>query len=360
MYPDIHTVKNLNQPVPPASFFDDDKLSSDSNRRESALLDTTTKRVTVSNAQKLDFEANESKLYSPGRMKKKSDLVKRLVPIDWKMASRMSDCSDEVFYYRPVCGHETKSRIFSSRHCGIRICPVCARKRFLKLQRYFVPALKKYIEENHLYPYLVTTTLKDTLTLPDHKLLKRLYYNLLRHKFFEYYGLDGWYKKQEVVIGKGSGMWHVHDHALMLFKKPIPVIKSGPKAGHAQKAVNQALSDCWRKVTGGVSYIVDIEELDGNYNELIKYLTKSPALFNDRQLAEFIAWQKHQPATSRGGSLRGNAKIKAAIKEAEDLDKVDDPHKIVCETCGETRVEKVYSRWNERLGGFAFHRVMRC
>jgi hypothetical protein len=327
-------------------------------RRESALLDTTVNTVTEFEAKNGTFLTSETKLYTIGRMKSKSLLAKRIDRIDSKLASKMSACGHMVYEYRPICGHPTKSRLFSSRHCRHRICPICARVRSMKLLHHFVPAIKKYVEENHLHPYFVTFTLKNTPALPDPKLLKRLYYNVLRQKFFEDYGLDGWFKNREVVIGKGSRQWHVHDHAFMLFRRPIPLIKSGARAGHAQKSVNQALSDCWRKVTGGVSYIVDIKRFDGNYIELVKYMTKSAAYFNDKELAEFLKWQKNQPSLFRGGSLRGNPKINAAIEESENLDKEDDTRKIVCKTCGETRVMKWLYRWQESIGQYVFYKVV--
>lgn len=180
----------------------------------------------------------------------------------------------------------------------------------------------------------------------------------MRSSFFKKYGLDGWLRGRETIIGRGSGKFHVHDHAVMLFREPIPLIKYGDHAGEAQNAVNQELSDAWRKATGGDSFIVKIKAFDGNYHELIKYITKSTADMTDAQLAEFVTWQKNQPFLFRGGSLRNNPELKAAIKASEDLSKEEDLQKVECPTCGCTETVTVVSNWSYETSTYHFFKVL--
>lgn len=292
----------------------------------------------------------------------------RVSRYDENLGQRLIDCGNIVFRMMPDCEHEQENHIYRSRHCGHRLCFYCCKRRAQKLFFHFKLVLEQYVKKNNYHTYFVTFTKKDTRDLPDPALLKKWYRNLWNSKFWKepifdldstspYYEdiykddvkpfiLDGWIKSRDVIIGKNSGIWHVHDHAAVIVKNPIPIIQYGFHKGDAQNYVNQALSDEWRRITKNDSYIVKIKKFDGNYFELFKYMTKSTGEMTDAQLAEFVLWQKNQRFLFYGGSLRTNPVLVEALKHADNLDKIEKSEVPSCPECGKPFSIWHYGKWN--------------
>jgi hypothetical protein len=262
------------------------------------------------------------------------------------LGQRLIDCGSIVFQMLPDCEHEQEQHVYRARHCGHKLCFYCCKRRAEKLYFHFKPVLEKYVRDHDLHTYFFTFTKKDTRYLPDPALLKKWYRNLWNSKFWEEYGLDGWIKSRDVIIGENSGIWHVHDHAAVIVKNPIPLIRYGFHKDEAQNYVNQALSDEWKRITGNDSYIVKIEKFDGNYFELFKYLTKSTGEMTDAQLGEFVHWQTHQRFLSYGGSLKTNPDLVDALHASDDLDKIDRSEVPICPVCGKPFSIWHYGKWN--------------
>jgi hypothetical protein len=300
----------------------------------------------------------------------------RVSRYDEKLGQRLIDCGTVLFKMRPDCDHEQEHHIYRARHCGHRLCFTCCKRRAEKLFFHFKPVLDDYVKKNNLHTYFFTFTKKDTRYLPDPALLKKWYRNLWNSKFWKepifdpdpaspYYEevdkddvkpfvLDGWIKSRDVIIGENSGIWHVHDHAMVITENPIPLIRRGKHKGEAQNYVNQALSDEWRRITGNDSYIVKIKKFDGNYFELFKYLTKSTGEMTDAQLAEFVRWQKNQRFLSYGGSLKTNPVLVDALRHADDLDEINKSEIPSCPVCGKPFSIWDYGKWNFSTGQYDY------
>jgi hypothetical protein len=284
---------------------------------------------------------------------------KRVFLSDPDLGSRIMDCGRIVYCILPDCEHTMKAKIYLAKHCGSRLCPYCCKRRSEKLVHLFAPVLEKYVQTENLHAYFITFTKRDTLELPDPKLLKGWYRNIFRSSFWNPYGLEGWLKTREVSIGKNSGLWHVHDHALVLLRNIIPPELFRMGFLKPLSPVYQALSDAWLKVTGGDSFVINIQKFDGNYYELFKYMTKSTAEMNDTQLAEFVHWQKGQHFFSRGGKLWKNSEIKKAFKESEDLDHVHRDELQRCPVCGAPPTIMKYYQWNFEANCYEYWKLER-
>jgi hypothetical protein len=278
-----------------------------------------------------------------------SDRVKSFNP---RLAMRIRKCGEHVKWRETDCIHRKIGRIFQDRFCMFRLCPSCINRLAIRMMKFFAPALKKYIDAQGLYAYFVTLTLRDTEHLPDKQSLRLWLKNMMRSEFWLSYGLHGFFRACEVKIGSGSGRFHLHYHFLILTEMPIDTIQFGQREHHAEIYINQALSDTWSQITSGSGSIVDIKDFDGNYNELMKYVTKSAGEMNDTQLKEFCTWSYNYRFYAFGGKLYNNLQLRRAIKEAHQLDNEDDVEDLVCEVCGCCDNVDRSARWNYDLKRF--------
>jgi hypothetical protein len=210
---------------------------------------------------------------------------------------------------------------------------------------------------NGLFASFVTLTLKNTESLPASKDLVRWKKRLLSSNFWQPYGLYGTLGSLEVKIGEGSGLWHVHFHLVCFTERAIPVIETGTEAGKWQVSVNQSLSESWKKANEGNGFIVRGVSFDGNYQEVLKYLTKESETMTDEQLKEFCTWSHRRRFVFLTGGLFANPELKALLKQAEEenIEQVEESHH--CPECGCTDYEREDIVWNRSLRSYVLERV---
>jgi len=139
--------------------------------------------------------------------------------------------------------------------CGDRLCPICARRRQAKYQRYLI--LKAKSKENLKNLRFITFTVQNQESLDKA-------FNDLRKAIKRLKDRDIW--KNNIIGGcysievtKSNKGWHVHVH----------IVAEG-------KYILQAdLSKAWKEVTDSNSYIVDIRKVK-SYKQFVKELSKYP------------------------------------------------------------------------------------
>jgi hypothetical protein len=208
--------------------------------------------------------------------------------------------------------------------------------------RRFTGPLAEYGKGKHAH--FLTVTYVNSEHLPDRKRLAKDFRNLMRRDIWKQYGgIVGGVSKLEVTFNERTRQFHVHIHAVIYTMEPIPtfVDKSGKERWQV-KSVNQAVSDVWRQITGGSSYIVDGRAFDGNCEELMKYITKIDELqrMPERQFQELCAWMKGMRTFTTFGGLYGMKFPDPGKKEKHDA---------ACE-CGCTVHEELQLEYNARLG----------
>jgi hypothetical protein len=116
-------------------------------------------------------------------------------------------------------------------------------------------------------PYLLTLTVKDGPDLRERfEHLRKAVSDLVasrRKKGGRYSpigSVQAGFGSIEIVRGKGSGLWHVHMHALVFSEGPLPVVPDGTGAWRFD-----ALSEWWHKRTGD-SFIVECHPVVGSWS----------------------------------------------------------------------------------------------
>lgn len=170
------------------------------------------------------------------------------------------------------------------------LCPLCAIRRGAKALKAYTDRLSIVLPENPgLKPYLVTVTTKNGADLGerfDHYVQSMKRYHDQRREAnkvkkhgrctapVELNKALGGVSSIEIKRGSGSGLWHVHSHAVWLCEVPPDAVQ---------------LAAEWKAVTGD-SHIVDVRPFSGNsmedylqgFMEVFKYAVK----FSSMELAD--------------------------------------------------------------------------
>jgi len=247
-------------------------------------------------------------------------------------------------YHRAVCRSCGKAQnVTEAYHCGDRLCPVCASRRSARMSGRWDRAIKAFQAENPSHAYFLTVTFADSEELKPFANYTNPRRMLLRHPWWRQYGLIGSVSAFETKLGKGSGRWHSHFHMVLFTRYPVPLIETGEHAGEFQNTVNQEISDLWRELTGGESYIVKGVQFDGNTKELVKYMSKSPDRLPDEKLLELATWSKGKRFLSTSGKCYNNPVMREAMTDGEE-----EYGLRPCPTCGGTEFELHSYSWSDR------------
>jgi hypothetical protein len=253
-----------------------------------------------------------------------------------------------VYWYETDCAHHKHSRIFSVRYCGHRLCPACSKRRSIKDIKHIGGGLSKYSKDNNLFPYLLTLTLKNTPKLPDPKLLAQFRKYFFRLSYLKTIGYVGAYWALETKRGSGSGLWHVHFHIIFFTNAPLPTYFDQSGVEKVDLSIATKITDCWTTATGGLGRVTDFRHFDGNYAEVLKYVSKGLADLPDKEFSELITWMKGVRFKGFVGSLYRNKELRLAMDAADDIDSEEDLEKIVCPICGCTKTIKKTATWSYR------------
>jgi len=193
------------------------------------------------------------------------------------------------------CGH---IKIFEVG-CGIRLCPDCSHKIARRNAKKYMPYVKTFKK-----PALLTlTTIRQ----------KRLNFKEIRRQFSMF---RKYYTKMITAAGlycfetkqKEDG-WHTHIHAIV------------DSAFYFQNAISEE----WKKATGGESYIVDIRRVKtlSALRYMLKYLSKSTELLNQNGAEEYLKASKNQRMIQTFGKKYGFLCAKPEPLECEKCHAVD-------------------------------------
>lgn len=293
------------------------------------------------------------------RKRRSVSLSRRIALFDERRAERMANCGRRVSRIVSKCEHKHTVSIRGSNHfdCQDRLCPECARKRSARLVSRLSEPLRQIQTANGLYASFVTLTLKNTESLPVSKDLIRWKKKVLKSKFWDAYGLYGTLGSLEVKIGEGSGLWHVHFHLVCFTEKPVPTIETGSEAGKWQVSVNQELSEAWTKANEGNGFIIRGVSFDGNYAEVLKYISKGIEFMSDEHLEEFCKWSHRRRFVFLTGKLFANPELKTLLKQAQEEQDERREEACQCPECGCVDYERQDFRWNRSLDSYVLERV---
>lgn len=188
-------------------------------------------------------------------------------------AARLNDCA-QVLQFARAGG---QMRLKSANFCRVRLCPICAWRRSLKVQAHMHRILEA-AESYNLRYIMVTLTLRncepgalsaslDLLMGGFKRLMKRKRYSDV---------VVGWYRGVEVTHNVEADTYHPHIHALFAVK---------PSYFRGDKYVSQAqLAQDWRECCKlRYNPVVDIRTIKAQgsktlikaVNEVAKYTVKS-------------------------------------------------------------------------------------
>ena len=268
------------------------------------------------------------------RKRSSFSLSRKVAEFDPRRGERMRECG--MVLHRDVCkgcGVE-KNRVVC--RCMDRFCPQCASKRSGDLADRYAERVNRVM--SGMYGYHLVLTVKNAPNLPDYSAFIALVKRMRRHKFWKRYGgiVGGLYSVE--VTKKRGGMWHPHFHLLIFTPLPLPLLPDGQWT----IVFNQAVSDVWRELTGGESYIVRGERYDGRAIEMVKYLAKPSdvAGLSVDDLKSLCNWTKGKRMVQTFGTLFG--------KLDEDEDEAVEREKCACPECGGTSFERTVLHFDTR------------
>lgn len=205
------------------------------------------------------------------------------------LSTLLADCGSYLVFrdYYTVGKIRLSAANFCRKHL---LCPLCAVRRGAKALKAYTDRLAVILQENpKLKPYLVTVTTKNGEDLSerfDHYIRSMKRYTDKRREALKV-KKHGWkcqpvemnkafggVSSIEIKRGSGSGLWHVHSHAVWLCEE-IPCSKN--------------LSEEWKTVTVD-SHVVDVRPFIGSdlagylegFMEVFKYAVK----FSSMELAD--------------------------------------------------------------------------
>lgn len=305
----------------------------------------------------LETSVHDEQLSAKTERKRQSvSLAGRIGRFDSRRAEVMRSCGQKFSRLVSKCIHKHELAGTGAFYCKDRLCPTCQRKRSNRLIRQLAGPLKAIQDSRQLYSSFVTLTLANTETLPSFSDLSSWKRKLLRDKFWQQFGLFGAVCTLEVKLGEKSGQWHCHFHIVALTEKPVPTIQTGEQIGNWQLSVNQELSEAWLKVNEGAGFIVRGKAFDGNYAEVIKYISKEQNDMSDEQLEEFCKWSKGRRFLSLTGKLYNNRELKEAIRQSEEENK-EEATSCQCPECGCSDFERHDFKYDYRLKSYVLEKV---
>lgn len=240
-------------------------------------------------------------------------------------------------------------------HCGLRICPECARRESYRLLLAYLPKLTELLGENPDFPdyklrkLVLTTPYELTkLTAESFKEKQKLVKDFLDQYFFEYFAARKRLSKAEIR----SGRCNLKQHNI----GGIQAAEFGERGKklhwhiliYAPYMVKNDIWRVWETVTRGQCTNVNISELKPSSDELqyagadllealqeiVKYSTKFTAI-------------KAKDVPHLHKVLRGNRRFRAFGILYNSQIKHDKPSHV-CETCSAEREHTTVSEWLHR------------
>jgi len=224
-------------------------------------------------------------------------LAGKYAKFDHKRAGRVAKCGMTAVELVRVGGG--RERHLMSFLCQDRFCETCARKRSAKLARRYRSVIEQECEG--MFGHMLTLTYKNSEKLRERGRIAKDIRNLMRRPVWKRHGgiVGGLYG---VEVTRGEGGWHPHVHLLVFTRHPIASYTEGKREGQWLVALNQEVSDAWLEITRD-SFIVQGVTWDGNVEEIVKYMTKSPESLPVDELHELTSWARGMRSVSAFGCL---------------------------------------------------------
>jgi plasmid rolling circle replication initiator protein Rep len=214
-----------------------------------------------------------------------------------KSAERLATCGNFLQFrnYYTVDDIKLHDANFCKQHL---LCQLCAMRRGAKMAREAAEKVAYLLRKNpDLKAAMLTLTIKDGSDLGERfghlidgkkKILKTMRNAKARKKIVsEFAKIEGIIGAVEITRGKGSGLWHPHIHAVILYHGDFLPLREGGRvvtrwdSRRKCRVPQLALSGEWQRMTGD-SFILDVspisarteEELMGHVCEVFKYALK--------------------------------------------------------------------------------------
>lgn len=271
-------------------------------------------------------------------------ILPRLYEVDKRHADQVAQCGEYVAV--ALCKRCQTKHYAGHNRCRSRFCIDCAHRRAMIYAARMTEAIMPYVEQGYI-PMMLTLTVRDGPSLRERLdfLLQSWramtnYDREGRRKYKE--RMKGGFRTIEVKVGKGSGQWHPHIHALYL----------APPDSYEKDFI--WLKSVWKSVTGGNGSVEVHQVKDRGAGilkavcEVIKYCfaidkatlgyTNDPD--RDLRLFEEMYWTlKGRRMFQTWGLLRG---IKESELEEQVGRELEDEKKLaqfLCQVCGSTEYE---------------------
>lgn len=188
-------------------------------------------------------------------------LYKRVMPFDYKSASRYYNCGTQIALQNGA--------IKSANFCRDRLCPMCAYRRSQKMFSQNMTVYQKIKEEHKEYRQLFLTLtvpnvhlwqLKETL-----KKMSESWNRLRNHRAFKREPIVGYCKKLEITYNKETKTYHPHYHVMLTVDGWASRIEDYVKWWSASVQLGRQL----------VCYIEAVSGDAKSVAEMSKYMTKS-------------------------------------------------------------------------------------
>lgn len=223
------------------------------------------KRITFSKGEKKEINPWQTKKVQNEQL---SASYKRLKM--YSKSSRVLQCSSFLEFKRYLADNSLKLK--TANFCKIRLCPMCAWRRSLKVYGQMSKVLEK-INNTYCFQFL-TLTIKNcygkdlaaTLDKLFHAFKKFSELKVIKNSFV------GWFRALEVTYNKTTGQFHPHFHVVLCSRADY--YKSDLYISHEE------FSNIWKKclcLSKTDTCIIDIRKFDGKKGvaEATKYTVKS-------------------------------------------------------------------------------------
>lgn len=271
-----------------------------------------------------------------------------------RTAARCRDCGTVLVF--DECPSDGWKRLTRANFCRLRLCPMCAWRRSLKLAATVSLVLHAAAEDHPEWGYVLLTVTQRNVAGANLRVeisrVLRGWDGLRRRK--EFRPIAGWLRTLEVTRNPRDGTWHPHIHALLAVR---------PDYWHKQYVPHARWVGLWRGVLG-LEYDPSVEvhrvrprprrngnPLEAAAAEVAKYAVKDSDLVGGRDVIARVGTLDSSLRGRRligwGGDLRQYARRVGAELPDSEQDLVHlaaEDHLDACPICGRDLLPHVY-RW---------------
>lgn len=273
-------------------------------------------------------------------------------------AARCRDCGTYLEF--DECPQDGTKLLRNANFCKLRLCPMCAWRRSMRLSEKVSIVLHMAAEKHPEWSYVFLTLTQRNV--PGERLLSEVdrvlkaWRKLTKHRQLR--AVTGWFRAVEITRNRKRGEWHPHIHALLAVR---------PSYWANDYISQKRWCELWAE-SASLDYapIIDVHKVRSRKNgdtlsaaarEAAKYTVKVKDIVrsNDKieDAAKAVAYlheaMYRRQLTAWGGELRRIAvAVEALDDQDEDLVHVGEAHGPNCPVCGTEMLPEIYSWFSGR------------